>query len=124
MEFPGALVLVTHDRWLLDRVSNIILALDGTGRADWFADYAQWEMAQERRNSAAASLDDRNADTVTRTDGTRRREKFSYRDQKEWATIETDILKAEAQVADCEAAMNDLAVLSDATKLGRTTQPW
>lgn len=47
LEFPGALVLVTHDRWLLDRVSTILLALDGTGRLEWFADYAQWESAQE-----------------------------------------------------------------------------
>ena len=48
LEFPGALVLVTHDRWLLDRVSTILLALDGTGRLEWFADHAQWESAQER----------------------------------------------------------------------------
>ncbi|MDH5626354.1 MAG: ATP-binding cassette domain-containing protein, partial [Nitrospira sp.] len=48
LEFTGALVLVTHDRWLLDRVSTRLLALDGTGRAEWFADYAQWEAAQER----------------------------------------------------------------------------
>jgi ATPase subunit of ABC transporter with duplicated ATPase domains len=48
VEFPGALMLVTHDRWLLDRVSTMLLALDGTGRAEWFADYAQWESAQER----------------------------------------------------------------------------
>ena len=117
LEFPGALVLVTHDRWLLDRVSTIILALDGTGRVDWFADYAQWEMAQERSSSAAASPDDSNADTVTQTDRTRRPKKLSYREQKEWGTIEADILKAEAQVATYEAAMNDPAVLSDATKL-------
>ena len=42
LEFPGALVLVTHDRYLLDRVSTQILALDGRGSAEHFADYAQW----------------------------------------------------------------------------------
>jgi ATP-binding cassette subfamily F protein uup len=49
-EFPGALVLVTHDRYLLDRVSRQILALDGRGHAGFFADLAQWEdfRAQER----------------------------------------------------------------------------
>ena len=61
LEFTGALVLVTHDRWLLDRVSTRLLALDGTGRADWFADYAQWEAAQgknateDRRSSPQRS---------------------------------------------------------------------
>ena len=43
VEFAGALVLVTHDRWLLDRVSTVLLALDGAGNAEMFADYAQWE---------------------------------------------------------------------------------
>src|SRR5207245_10028129 len=44
-EFPGALVLVTHDRLLLDRVSTSILALGRPdGRAALYADYAQWEM--------------------------------------------------------------------------------
>src|ERR1022692_3487335 len=45
-EFPGALVLVTHDRYLLDRVSTIVLGLDGRGGAQLFADYWQWEQAQ------------------------------------------------------------------------------
>ena len=45
-EFPGALVLVTHDRYLLDRVSTAVLGLDGQGRAQMFADYWQWEQAQ------------------------------------------------------------------------------
>src|SRR5574339_55857 len=51
MEFTGALVLVTHDRWLLDRLSTRLLTLDGTGHAEWFADYAQWEVAQTRRET-------------------------------------------------------------------------
>src|SRR6185436_13757216 len=45
-EFPGAIVLVTHDRFLLDRVSTALLALDGAGGAGWFADCAQWEAAR------------------------------------------------------------------------------
>ena len=45
-EFPGALVLVTHDRFLLDRVSTAVLGLDGQGGAQMFADYWQWEQAQ------------------------------------------------------------------------------
>ena len=47
-EFPGALVLVTHDRFLLDRVSTAVLGLDGQGGAEVFADYWQWEAAQGR----------------------------------------------------------------------------
>src|SRR5206468_9056448 len=45
-EFAGALVLVTHDRYLLDRVSTVVLGLDGQGGAQMYADYWQWEQAQ------------------------------------------------------------------------------
>src|SRR6201990_1669811 len=43
LEFRGSLVLVTHDRYLLDRVSTVVLGLDGAGNAGQFADYLQWE---------------------------------------------------------------------------------
>ena len=42
-EFPGAVVLVTHDRWLLERASTVLLALDGQGGAFRVSDTAQWE---------------------------------------------------------------------------------
>ncbi len=43
LEYSGALVLVTHDRYMLDRVSTTVLGLDGKGGAETFADYLQWE---------------------------------------------------------------------------------
>ncbi len=46
LEYRGALVLVTHDRFMLDRVSTIVLGLDGFGGAERFADYSQWEAWQ------------------------------------------------------------------------------
>src|SRR5437764_4948299 len=45
-EFDGGLVLVTHDRFMLERVSTVILALDGAGGTATFADYTQWEAAR------------------------------------------------------------------------------
>ncbi|MDR4478313.1 MAG: ABC-F family ATP-binding cassette domain-containing protein [Nitrospira sp.] len=122
LEFPGALVLVTHDRWLLDRVSTILLALDGTGRVDWFADYAQWENAQVRAggSDAESNGDERasaNQENNSSANPARRGKKLSYREQKEWSTIEESILKAEEQVTACQAAMNDPAVMSDAAGL-------
>ncbi|MCE3224196.1 MAG: ABC-type transport system, ATPase component [Nitrospira sp.] len=121
LEFPGALVLVTHDRWLLDRVSTMLLALDGTGRVDWFADYAQWESAQERTGGSAREPNN-NGFSATHADKAsgdpvRKGKKLSYREQKEWGTIEDTILKAEERVAACEAAMHDPAIMSDAAEL-------
>jgi ATP-binding cassette subfamily F protein uup len=46
-DFPGAVILVTHDRMMLDSVSKHILALDGKGKAEFFVDYEQYEQAAE-----------------------------------------------------------------------------
>src|SRR5436309_3296468 len=54
LEFPGALVLVTHDRYLLDRVSTRIIALDGAGGATAYMDYAQWEVGRGPPQDKAA----------------------------------------------------------------------
>src|SRR5436190_24335294 len=50
LDFPGALVLVTHDRYLIDRVSTRILALDGRGGTEFFADYTQWDASRAFRS--------------------------------------------------------------------------
>ncbi len=47
-DFPGALVLVTHDRFMLDNVSNLVVGLDGEGGAGVFADYSQWEESLQK----------------------------------------------------------------------------
>lgn len=115
LEFTGALVLVTHDRWLLDRVSTRLLALDGTGRADWFADYAQWEAAQGKN-----ATEDRRPQTSTdrATPGGRSKRKgLSYKEQGEWDQIEARILESEARVAASQAAVNDPSIASSAADL-------
>ncbi|HTU62775.1 MAG TPA: ATP-binding cassette domain-containing protein, partial [Polyangiales bacterium] len=53
LEFTGALVLVTHDRYLLDRVTNAVLGLDRLGNAALFADYRQWESWRAGQIAAA-----------------------------------------------------------------------
>jgi len=115
LEFAGALVLVTHDRWLLDRVSTRLLALDGTGRAEWFADYAQWESTRTRKagdgRRALVSASDNTAAVLSKRKG------LSFRERQEWETIEQKILKGEEVVAACQAAANDPAIASSAEAL-------
>ena len=112
LEFTGALVLVTHDRWLLDRVSTRLLAMDGTDRAEWFADYAQWEAAQERKAAEerrSQILKERSAPS-----GPSKRKGLSYKEQREWDQIESKIREAEETVAACQAAVNDPEIISSA----------
>jgi ATP-binding cassette subfamily F protein uup len=85
LEYSGALVLVTHDRYMLDRISNVVLGLDGTGHAERFADYSQWDQWQAGRSrrwrrapAAAGSAPDRrrqgNPQTQSRTPASARRQ--------------------------------------------------
>ena len=115
LEFTGALVLVTHDRWLLDRVSTGLLALDGTGLTEWFADYAQWEAAQERKaiEEGKSKITKESASCGGRS----KRKGWSYKEQKEWDQIEMKIVEAEKAVATCHAAANDPSVASSAADL-------
>ena len=115
LEFTGALVLVTHDRWLLDRVSTRLLALDGTNHAEWFADYAQWEAAQERKATDGRSSQISKESSASAQQS--KRKGLSYKEQKEWDQIEAKILEAEAHIATCQAAASDPAIASSATDL-------
>lgn len=57
MEFPGALVIVSHDRELLDRICTEIIGLDGLGTAARFASVGQWLTAYERSQQEAARFE-------------------------------------------------------------------
>src|SRR5438876_1475897 len=112
-EFDGALVLVTHDRFMLERVSTIILALDGAGGTATFADYAQWEAAQ----SAAGPAPPRRA-TERAFQGERARPKrLGDREQREWDGMEQAILDGERAVEACQRDVDDPAIASDPTAL-------
>jgi ATP-binding cassette subfamily F protein uup len=112
-EFPGAIVLVTHDRFLLDRVATELLALDGTGRAERFADLAQWEAAQQTSPAAPRTASARAAPAPA-AQGLKR---LSYRERQEWERMEERILGAEAAVVACQAALEDPAVAADSAEI-------
>jgi ABC transport system ATP-binding/permease protein len=113
LEFPGALVLVTHDRYLLDRVSNQILALDGRGGGVFFSDYTQWEASVRAARERQASASRRpSAEGPRRAVGERTR-RLGYREQREWDQMEARILDAEARLDTCRRAADDPAVVSD-----------
>jgi ATP-binding cassette subfamily F protein uup len=119
LEYRGALVLVTHDRYMLDRVSTVILGLDGQGAAEFFADYAQWEVWQADRNQAA-SLKAKGEDAphpVPLTARTPPKKKLSYLEAREFATIEPRIAEAEQRLREKRIALDDPAIMSDGPRL-------
>ena len=112
--FPGSLVLVTHDRFMLDRVSTMVLGLDGEGGAGLYADYAQWEAALEEKGRRAAP-----ARQVAKTDHLShgKTKKLSYLEGREYESIEARIQEAEAAVKAAEEAIADPAVNTDHLKV-------
>jgi len=112
-EFEGGLVLVTHDRFMLERVSTTILALDGGGGTETFADYAQWEAARAAAAAPVARKPEARAPERERA----RPRCLGYLEQREWDGMERAILEAERAVAACEQAAGDPAIASDPTAL-------
>ncbi len=50
LEFPGSAVVISHDRWFLDRIATHILAFEGDSQVTWFAgNYADYEADRKRR---------------------------------------------------------------------------
>lgn len=126
-EFPGALVLVTHDRAMLDRLATRVLALDGQGGARYFADYAQWQRlhsskpdrkGEGKSGKPAAST----PIATTSTPPLPAKKKLSFKEQQELATIEPSIEKLETQVRAWEHDLASPAAASDHRKLAQIGQ--
>jgi len=117
LEFSGALVLVTHDRYLLDRVSTIVLGLDGNGRVERFADYSQWEVwkteqKQPKPKSVAA------APSAPRSTPAKKR--LSYIENREYETIQDRIAQAEQELQEKRDSLQDAEVVKDGRLLDKT----
>jgi ATP-binding cassette subfamily F protein uup len=119
LEFRGSIVLVTHDRYMLDRVSTVVLGLDGQGNAGLFADYSQWEAWQEEREQAATNA---RAAPLERsvTEDPRQlpaKKKLSYLEAREYETIEQRVAEAEQILQTKRAQLEDLQIVSDGPRL-------
>ena len=116
LEFTGAIVMVTHDRYLLDRVSTAVLGLDGQGAAEIFADYWQWLQAQSAAEKKAAV---RTAPAES-TAASPSKKKLSYLETREWEAMEATILEAESDLEAARAEMQSPEVVSDGERLRLT----
>jgi ATP-binding cassette subfamily F protein uup len=123
LEFRGSLVLVTHDRYLLDRVSTKVLGLDGNGAVETFADYRQWEAWQAEHNESnnVRGESDGGKKTVLATAQPETRvpvrKKLSYLESREYATIEERIAEAEQTLHGKRVQLEDPAIASDGPRL-------
>ncbi|RUM35338.1 MAG: ABC transporter ATP-binding protein [Desulfobulbus sp.] len=114
-EFAGALVLVTHDRFMLDRICDTVLGFNGRGQVGYFADYEQWlndirQTAPEKNKTDP----DRNQ---TQPGKKKKTGKLSYMDQRDYDQIEEKIAAAEQQQVKLETLMQQPDTAASPDKL-------
>lgn len=119
LEFSGAVVLVTHDRYLLDRVTNGVLGLDGLGNAALFADYLQWEAwrDQQTRAGSEAVIKEASQAAPETSSPVPTRRKLSYLEQREFDTLETRIEEADDRLRIAEQCIEAADIVTDPAAL-------
>ncbi|HEX8252248.1 MAG TPA: ABC-F family ATP-binding cassette domain-containing protein [Thermoanaerobaculia bacterium] len=112
LDFPGALVLVTHDRYMLDRVATHILALDGKGGTQYYADLAQWESARDERplREKAAVAEPPRAPAA-------KAKRLGYMEQREFDAMESNVMAAEERLELAKKRAEDPSIAADANAL-------
>ena len=120
-DFPGAVVVVSHDRYFLDRVADKLLAFEGAGQIrQYVGGYTDY---QEKKTSQTTVQHDKvtknSADKPVVVATTRALRKFSFNEQREYDTIETEISDVEAALqavaGEIDAAGGDFVLLQKLT---------
>ena len=114
-DYAGTVLLVSHDRDFLDRTVTVTLGLDGSGTVDIVAGgYADWEARRKRpaSNVSKAATQARAADKAATqaTAGGGPKRKLSYKDQRDFDQLPTQIEAMDAAIAKAEAEMADPAL--------------
>jgi ATP-binding cassette subfamily F protein uup len=122
VDFPGATVLVTHDRYLLDRVCQRILGFGGRNGVTYYADYEQWlsdlpEAVTPEQNRKKNEAKEDKAAAPKKITG-----RLSYMDQREYDKIEEVIAAAESRVEQLQKKMELPEIISDPDELAQCWQ--
>ncbi len=117
--FPGVVITISHDRFFLDRIAKKLWVLDGQGNVeeslDIYTDYLA-KQAQLQQETVKETKQDKPKQEKTKQE----KKKLSFKEQKEWETIASDIEKVEQQIMQAEEGIASAG--SDFTKLQQLTQ--
>jgi ATP-binding cassette subfamily F protein uup len=113
-EFPGAIVLITHDRFLMARLCDRLLYLDGHGDAQYFADYDQWLQYKKDMLSATSPSGE-----TSQKHRNKKPRKLAYEERKELNRIEKQIEKAEEIADDLKRKLHEPEIMCDADRLAK-----
>lgn len=123
VHFPGCALIVSHDRWFLDRVATGILAIEGNGQVRFFEGdytaYAEKRRAEEEAAQKAAleaapvAKAQAPAAAPAKAAASAKPRKRSFAEQKELAGMEAAILAAEEEVATLQGTLSDPGIYKD-----------
>lgn len=111
--FPGAVLTVSHDRYFLDKITDKLLVFEGQGRIREFFGTAEeyfkeaQELERQARKDAASQIKVESAVKQRDDKKTKEKTKLSYMEEKEWTTIEDDIMKLEVKIEEIDADIVD-----------------
>ena len=117
-DFPGALVLVTHDRFLLDRVSTVLMAMDGNGQVEYYAELAQWEQANAQKKAAPAKLNPKSGSQGAPP----AKKKLSFKEAREFEQMEEVLMRAEEILDQKRSQLDVPEVVADPARLTLAVQ--
>lgn len=112
LEFPGAMVLVTHDRFMMDRIATEYVGIDDSGSAKEFATRKQWLSHLKKSGSSGATATKKAKEPATDVVKTNKR-KLSYKEKREYEGMEAAILVAESELKQLEAAAADPSLVKN-----------
>ena len=115
--FPGPVLTVSHDRFFLDKLADTVFEVRGDGEVlRYTGNWSDW--AEKRKEEDAPARLKKEKTAAPRTHA--RQLKFTYKEQKEFDTIDEDLASLEQQIADCEAQQAQCS--ADYVKLQELTE--
>lgn len=103
--FPGAVIVVSHDRYFLDKITDKLLVFEGQGRIHEFfgtADEYFKEAKQEKTEDKVAKKKINKIAKENHQNKEKAKTKLNYMEEKEWATIEDDIMSLEMEIEEID----------------------
>lgn len=113
--FTGAVLVVSHDRYFLDKVTEKLIVLDGAGQYNTFIGNMSEYLERQKEMDKQLSVEKIKKTAIIETVKETKKVKMTYHEKKEWETIEQDITHLEEKQATLQEEM--ITFGSDFTKL-------
>ena len=120
-EFEGAVIIVSHDRYLMDRVCHRMLYLDNSESPEFYKDFRQILKVRAARNNAPRP-DEEKSPKAPAKPAPAKKLLFSFKDKYELEHIEEKILDAEQSVEDFSAQVQSPEVMQDPARLAQVCE--